>query len=544
MTSWLLHLFPNCVVKEIFVNNETITVKAIQKTSTATCPQCKHHSSRVHSYYIRRPHDLPMSGYFVRLQLQVRRFRCLNENCQKKTFAEQWGDWLAPYAHHTKRVNETLYHVGQTTGGEGGSRLLRHLKLKSSGASVIRLIRNRAIIKSETPRVLGVDDWAYKRGQTYGTILIDLEKGEVIKLLPDRTSNTLANWLQHHPGVEIVTRDRSTEYAHGIDIGSPKAQQVADRWHLLLNMRQMVERYIREIYSRISQRPLTISENLAPAYVQRGTFIRTKQEFISSQKSRAQRLRLYEEIQQRRHNGESIVSIAHTLSLHRETVRTFYYSDKFPERNQTSPKVSILDEYVPYLEKRRAEGAEDARALWREIKNLGYSGGYSLVNKWFRIRRRRPSPFTTKEALTSSKWIAELFVEPKMPSAKKLAYLLCKQPDFLDAYEKAVVQHILEDNELAIFYSLIQKYHSMIRERDVDNFDFWLTSCMNCNVRRLQTFAEGLQKDYQAIKAALHLPWSNGPTEGHVNRLKLIKRQMFGRAKLDLLEQRILYASQ
>jgi len=400
----------------------------------------------------------------------------------------------------------------------------------------------------QPPRVLGIDDWALCKGRTYGTIIVDLEREEVIDLLPDRQAETVAAWLRSQPDVQIVARDRSREYGRGINAGAPQAQQVADRWHLLLNMRQMLARYLRQIYGRLSQLPLVEPPMTAPARTRRGTFVRTRQEREASQKSRERRLERYHDIQRRRQAGENISGIARALSLHRETVRTYYYAEQFPERNRREPKPSILDEYVPYLEKRWTEGCENGKALWREIRNLGYPGTYSQVNKWLKVRRRQPASRTAHKWLSSSITFTSdpdlVTSSSSLPSAKKLAYLLGKQPEFLSPKETEILNRIVQDPQLVELYPLVQQYHHMIREKRANLLDPWLQKCADSNIQRLQTFANGIRQDYQAVSAALQLPWSSGPTEGHINRLKLIKRQIFGRANLDLLKRRVLYASQ
>ena len=499
-------LFPECKIESINLKNETITIRASRKVKTAVCPECRQPSGRVHSYYSRKPQDLPMLGLFVRLNLRVRRFRCQNQACSKQTFAERWGNWLKPYAQKTTRNKKAHYHIGQVAGGEGGCRLLSHLKMEASGTTLIRIIHSQPPKDVETPRIIGVDDWAIKRGRT---------------------------------------RDRSPEYAKGIQNGAPNAKQVADRWHLLLNLYQMLEKYIRQSHKRLCQLPITTYPDQDSITERRGSFIRTKQAMIDSKKSRSRRMALHQDIQSRKQAGETILSISQTLSLHRETVRTFYYAEEFPERSQSGTKPSILDQYIPYLEARWTEGCEDARALWREIQSLDYSGGYGLVNKWLRPRRRKPSPYSTKKALHSSHWSQEIHQSTqKFPSAKKIARILLQPEGNLSDEESEFIRELHQDSAIAKLYPLIQNYQLMIHKRDSSLLDSWLEECVESDIPRLRTFAEGIQKDYSAVRNALDFHWSNGPPEGHINRLKLVKRQMFGRAKLDLLKRKIVYISQ
>ena len=380
MDSFLEVLCPDCVVEEITVSEQMMVVKAHRVRHIAVCPDCGQESGRIHSYYDRKPQDLPIGGCYVRLSLTTRRFRCLNEQCQRRTFAESWGDWLYRYAHKTSRMKDALYHVAQVAGGQGGARLLQQLKMVASGTTLIRLLRAQ-VIPQITTSVIGIDDWAIRRGRTYGTMIVDLEKREVVDLLPDRTAETVASWLESHPEVEIVARDRSSEYARGITMGAPQAQQVADRWHLLLNMCQMLERYMRQSSRRLKKLPPLLSDDGESVISQRGSFIRTEKDLRASQEVRARRVELYEEIQRRRQAGESILGISKELSLHRETVRTFYYAEQYPDRTRKAQS-SMLDEFIPHLEKRWAEGCENARELWREIQALGFKSLFErFINK-------------------------------------------------------------------------------------------------------------------------------------------------------------------
>ena len=365
-------LFPGFHIDEMVMLDQNILVKAHTTSRVTICPNCHQPSERVHSYYTRRPLDLPLANFPVKLQLQVRRFRCLNDRCVKKTYAERISDWLPAYARRTSRLDEALYHLAQMLGGKGGERLSTHLHMANRFYTLLRLIRRREIVPETYPSAIGVDDWAIRKGRTYGTIIVDLETHRVIDLLADRTAVILAAWLQETGDIEVVTRDCSTDYAYGISIGAPQAMQVADRWHLLLNLSQMVEKWLNSHYMHLKKLPIQI-ESLAKE-TERPPFIRTHGEELESGLSRQRRQERYAEIQRRRQAGENISQISRALAIHRETVRTYYYAEQFPERQWRSKTPSILDPYVAYLQKRQAEGCENAQQLWREIQARGYPG--------------------------------------------------------------------------------------------------------------------------------------------------------------------------
>lgn len=494
----------------------------------------------MHSWHQRQPQELPCIGQGVRLNLQVKRFRCRNGICPKKTFVERFPDWLPAYARRTTRLTEVLRRIAFEMSAEAARRVLKCFQIIASGDTLLRIIRQTRLPPIEAPQVIGIDDWALKKRVHYGTLLVDLQQHRVIDLLLERTSTVVSTWLQQHPSVEIVTRDRSTEYAAGITAGAPQAQQVADRWHLLLNLRQMLDRFFSTIYLRVQQLPLA-PQHLALLSQQRVAFRRTRSEQIATQNSRDKRLAKYAEIQHLRQEGYNISQIADQLGHHWETVRKYYEATSFPERKQRRPGHSILDPFLPYLQQRLQEGCENALQLWREIQQRGYSGSSRQVLKWMQLHRTAPAPSTSKRHLHS--------VAPRttsatlLPSAKQIAWLLVREPDRLTTEEAAVIEHLQQDAEIVHVYDLAQQFVQMVKQRLVEQLDPWLERCETVNVAPVHNFALSLRQDYAAVRAALDTHWSNGQTEGQVNRLKCIRRQMYGRASFDLLRLKVIYTS-
>ena len=255
---------PGCQIDAMEVDSDQLTVVAKTTGMAARCPKCRTKSSSVHSYYVRKVKDLPVSEFQVCLHLTVRRFRCQHTQCPQKTFTEQLPNLLNRYARRTQRLTESYYECVQALGGEAGARLLQKMRMPTSGDTLLRVAKQHPQMAYHPPRVIGVDDWAFRKGYNYGTIIVDLERHVVIDLLPDRTSMTLAAWLDRHRTVEIVARDRSTEYARGIREGAPSALQVADRWHLLQNLVQALERQFNQLRSQL----LELSSAPPLSYVQ------------------------------------------------------------------------------------------------------------------------------------------------------------------------------------------------------------------------------------------------------------------------------------
>jgi len=233
-----------------------ITLVVTTSALWAECPSCHRRSTRVHSRYVRRVADLPWHGIAVRLELHTRRFRCRNSLCAQRIFSERQPRVVAHYARKTVRLNAALELIGFAVGGEAGARLARELGLAVSPDTLLRRLRVASQKELTTPRIIGVDDFAFRRGQRYGTLLVDLVRRCPIDLLPDREAETLSAWLKAHPGIEIVTRDRSKTYASGITDGAPTAVQIADRWHLLKNLREALERLLKRQLRQKRQRPV------------------------------------------------------------------------------------------------------------------------------------------------------------------------------------------------------------------------------------------------------------------------------------------------
>jgi transposase len=520
------------------------TVLHIDAHSTARaaiCPECGCRSRRVHGLYIRSPADLPVSDRAVGLRLRVRRFRCLNEACPRQTFAESFPGVVARYARRTYRLATAQSRTGLMVGAEPGARLLGVLRMSTSPDTVLRLVHRHPIPKVEAPRVLGIDDWAWRKGRAWGTILIDLERRRPVDLLPDRTATSVSTWFRDHPGVEVVARDRSTEYARAITEGAPNAAQIADRWHLLHNLRQVLVRHLSSVRGRLKVMPGTEHLPVDGPPSRR----RSQAERAVSSASRDHHLARYVEV--RRLNAEdglNVLQIARALRINRTTVRKYLAADAFPERGRHSVPPSMLAPYQEHLNARWVEGARNALALWREIQALGYLGSSRPVSLWAQGRRTEPHACTPRKYLPTC-------LEPRddaprrgrLPSTRRLAWLLVRDPGALDDAEAAVLAHVRQDAEVARLHDLARSYTRMVREKRPGDLDGWLAASGESGVAALVTFAEGLSRDYAAVRSALEEPWSSGQAEGQINRLKTLKRQMYGRAGFELLRRRVLYAA-
>lgn len=534
-------LFPDLTIQRIITGSELLLEGRIC-ASTAQCPRCQSMSDRVHSYYTRTPQDLPLAGVSVRLQLAVRRFRCMNVGCPAVTFAEQIPNFLRKGAQRTVRLVETMTQLGLVLGGEAGARQSQRQGMPVSPASVLRFVRCHGLPERGNPRVLGVDDFALRKGLVYGTLLVDGETHHPVDLLPERTANTFREWLQVHPGAEIITRDRSREYARGASEGAPEAVQVADRWHLLANLREAVERLLDRIRPQLKAQSPRQLTGITPydRDTRRGTLDQSKREA-----SRLRRYTLYAQVKALHKQGTPIIKIAQQLQIARQTVRRYIASEVFPEIPRQARRKSMLDPYAVYLQQRWDDGCHNTKQLWNEIKQQGYPGSMRAVVQWTMLRRDPAANSYPGEGRRPAREVVSLIPahaagKTQLPAARQLVWLLLQSPNKLSTAAKGRRDELLRAPEIRTAYPLIQTFFAMIRDRRAQDLVNWIALVRRSAIPELVTFAAGLQQDFAIVHAAASSPYSNGLTEGHVNRLKLIKRSMYGRANLDLLRIRVL----
>ena len=517
---------------------DSLTIVIATARPSACCPVCQQPSTRVHSRYVRSLADLPWSGATVRLRLHTRRFFCSSPICSRRIFTERLPNTVARSARRTTRLNQALQSVGLALGGEAGARLAVRLGMPVSGDTLLRRIRQFTGVDKPTPRVLGVDDWAWKRGHRYGTILVDLERQQVVDLLPDRQADTLASWLQQHPGVEVISRDRAGAYADGARRGAPRAQQVADRWHLLANLSESVREWLERHRSFLSQAMPPIPPR-PPETVVPGESVLLKHKSENrwqrlAEQRRARRLARYQQVRQLREQGHSERAIARQLRISRKVVRRFLAAPAFPERAARPPRVTLLAPYHEYLRRRWTEGCHNAAQLLREISQQGYRGKRSIVNHLLAKWRRTDNP--TPVSLSGEHLL-------EAPSPRWAAFLLLQPAEKRTSEQQSFVDRLVRVDEVGPVVELAGQFVQIIRERQSEQLDGWIERAKNSAAPELRRFAAGLKRDDAAVRASLEVPWSNGQVEGQVHRLKLIKRQMYGRGKLDLLRTRLQHAA-
>jgi transposase len=399
--------------------------------------------------------------------------------------------------------------------------------------TLLRLVQALPLPEPETPRVLGVDDWALRKGRRYGTLLVDQEQHRPIDLLPDRTAETLAAWLRQHPGVEFATRDRAGAYADGIRQGAPAAEQVADRFHVLVNLRNVLERFLSRKHAAVRAAAMDVAVTEPPtgrAAVPTKASPGLPRPEREQQDRRAQRVARYEAVRRLQAEGVGLRAIGRRLHLARKTVRRFAHAESFPERQPRPPRPTLFTPYETYLRLRWTEGCHTATGLWQEVRARGFRGGYSAfaghLKRWRDHTGRRP---------------AALPPASKPVSVQQASWQLLQPAETLPPEQQAYVQALQKRcPEVTLLQKLAHAFRELVRKRQGAKLTRWLEQAEHSGVPELRGFVRSLRLDGAAIRAMLRLPWSNGPTEGHINRLKTLKRQMYGRAGWPLLTRRFL----
>ena len=516
----------------------------VTTTPSALCPLCHRPSRRVHSRYWRTIRDLPCGEQSLTLRVRVRRFFCGNRQCLRRTFSERLTGFALAYAQRTQRLKQAHTHIAQALGSRPGVRLALGLGVPVGASTLLRQERAAPLPAFETPRVLGVDDWAFRRGHHYGTILYDHQRRRVVDLLPDRSTQSLREWLKQHPGVEIVTRDRAEAFADAIRQGAPDAQQVVDRWHLVKNLGQALAHFLDRHRSLLKQAasasdavtapdPVTQEEGNTPTANSLALCGVPRRAEEQKQCRRQDRFERFEQAKQLFAGGWTISAIAAHTGLCRKTVQKFVQASVFPERKERAPRRCGLDPYKAYLDTRWQQGCHNAALLGSEIRAQGYGGGDTMLRAY--LATLRITPQTADGCLA----------KPDKLSGSQVVYATLRAQTQRTQGQQRLLEKLLTRWEgFRIASGLTQKFLGLIRQSPRTDqsqaLSDWLQEAQASDIAEMRVFTEGLKRDQAAIEAGLSLSWSNGPVEGSNNRLKFVKRRGYGRANFDLLKRRVL----
>ncbi|MEU0759359.1 ISL3 family transposase [Streptomyces microflavus] len=458
--------------------------------------------------------------------MRVRRFTCRNAECGRRTFVEQIPGLTRKHGRRTERLRSTLAAIGLALAGRAGARLAHVVGVPTSRSTVLRLVDALPEPEAPAPRVVGVDEYATRKGRNYGTVLVDVETRRPVDLLPDRESSSLAAWLAERPEIEVVCRDRAPFFAEGATAGAPQAVQVADRWHLWHNLSEAAERSIAQhrqcLRVLVPETPVIVEAEPDLPEESAGSPWPTGHRFADRTRT------VHATVHALVEAGHSRRAIQRQLGMTSRTVKRYADASR-PEdlfTGQWQTRTSVLDEYKPYLDDRWNEGRTNAWKLWEEIVALGYQGSYQRVRAYLRLKRTSPRP-----------------VPARPPSPRAVAGWVLRRPKTLSETEHLHLKSVRANcPEIDALTRHVRSFATMLTECQGQRLPDWLDAVRQDNLPSLHTLAAGIDRDREAVIAGLTLPWSSGVVEGHVNWIKMLKRQMFGRAGFALLRKRVLLA--
>ncbi|MET7403565.1 ISL3 family transposase [Dactylosporangium sp. NPDC005572] len=483
---------------------------------TAACPGCGTVSTSVRGRYQRRVADTPIGGRPVWLVLQVRRFNCQVIDCTVRTFVEQVPGLTVRRRRRSQPLQDLLHGIGAALAGRVGVRLAAKLAMDVSRSTLLRLLRCAPEpTLTVAPRVLGIDDFALRKGQVYATILLDMNTHRPVDVLPDREADTVAAWLRAHPGAEIICRDRAGAFADGATAGAPDAIQVADRWHLWRNLGEAVEAVVVAHRASLAEPPTQPTEaaqppqpKLLPQPEEPAAVPDKEIRLVTRTRER------YTQVQQLLAEGASRAEVSRRLGLDPQTVRRFADATSIDELLANTRRDSLIDPYTSYLHQRWNDGCTDTATLYAETREQGYRGSVQTLRRYLQplrpveggTRRRLPAPNTPPppKPRRVAKWIMSDPVKPKTDDQHKLDVIRERSPA-LDA----LVGHV-------------QDFADMMRKLRGARLPQWIAAVLASDLAPLHSFAKGLQRDLAAVTAGLTLPWSSGAVEGQVNRVKML----------------------
>ena len=541
MLSSVFHFPAGITIASIDPSANELVIGIACETPSMPCPECHHPSARIHSRYQRLVGDLPCAGRNVILVLTLRKFVCGTPGCPRKIFTERLPGLVESYGRMTGRLIAFIQAMGVVAGGQKGTRLADRCAIAISPSSLLRHLMQLPTEPTRAVRVLGLDDFAWKKRFTYGTILVDLERRTIIDVLADRESASVAAWLQAHPEVEVVSRDRGKDFAKAATLGAPQAQQVVDRFHLVRNLAEVLQKILAHCRAEIRQadadqqllpkagaglaRPLP-----TPATWQQRTPLHIEVAHQARQASRDDRFRQMTAL---RAQGLTQAAIAKRMGMSERAVRTWLKRGDAPTWKHQSRRRSVFDPYAGYVLERWQAGIHEAKQLYEEIQAQGFPGKLRIVQRFVQALRDDPEQISLAPATAADRF-----------SSNTATWLFIRDPRQLTAEKQADLELICQRSETARqTYVLTQEFMTMRRLRHGQDFEAWLSAVEASHITELCRFARSLCMDKKAVMAGLTLPYSNGPVEAQVHKLKLVKRSMFGRAKLPLLRQRLLHAA-
>jgi len=527
-------------ITSISETEQELLVRVTSYRESSLCPLCSTPSFSIHSYYRRKPLELPCAGRSIQLLLSVKKFFCRLEACPQRIFTERLPELIEPSSRLTTRLRTLVQAICAAFNANGGARLGKQLGIFFTRETFLRSLHLLSTSPVGTLKAVGIDDFAWKRGKRYGTVIIDLETHQLIDLLPDREAESVKQWLTAHPEIEIVSRDRAGAYADGATQGAPQALQIADRWHICKNLGDAVQDYL--VRKKIQMPPLPLpsvtTEEITALCTPSPLLEQEPRPCYNASSEKCERKQMkVDQVKMLQKQGYSARAIAASLHLARNTVRKYLRMVEPVQPTPRQRRLSQLDPFYAYLRDRWNEGSPNAHQLFLELREKGYRGGETTVRSFVSRLRKGLAGMTHPPKQVQREAGSVLLVSPR-----ELRWLLAKQEEKLTPEEKGDLTRLLESSqEIKMVHQLLQDFIQMLRERRPEHLNAWMKQARESGIKELKSFVNGIERDYEAVRAGLTFHWSQGPVEGTVNKIKTHKRLMYGRASFPLLRQKLLH---
>ncbi len=512
----------------IEVSDQIILVHLYATSPMAPCPQCGTPGSRIHSRYQRTIADVAFGRRHLLLKLLVRKWICREASCAQRIFAERFPGLVRRYARMTDRLVEALQAVGVTTNGADAARILSGLGMPTSAKTVIRHVLRLPLPSEGSIHEVGIDEWAWKKGHQYGTILVNLSERRVVQLLADRSVETSKAWLRTHPEIRIVSRDRGKLFREAATDGASQAQQVVDRFHLQKNFAEALEKFLRHKTRVLKAGARSVSGKARPVP-------RRAAPKIEEQERRArhrQRVAVHKRAWKLYREGYHKEQIAQLIGISSRSVYRVLEQEAAPPPRRRSHSHSIIDPYLSYLSERWNQGCHKARQLYEEVAAQGYTGSLRTLEKQIRAFRPNAVHPVSKQTITLE----------KPPSARSTALMIVRPAQNRTPEQTSFLEHLIQiDATIALAFTLAQDFGRLLRKREGQaQLEQWKATVRASGIAELMAFVDGLADDAEAVANGCSMTWSNGMVEGFVNKVKAIKRSSYGQAGFALLQRRVL----
>ena len=530
-----IYLSSDLTLHEIVRENHKFHLYVSSSLDYGICPYCGCHNKSVHSRYIRTIQDLSILGEPVVLYVEIRKFFCSNHSCHKKTFAEQPGDEVFRYRRRTCRCERTVARHGISTSAKSASRLLGHLGIRISASTVLRDLHRMRPSKHEDVTKIGVDDWAWRKGVRYGSIIIDYERGHPIDLIGDRGADSFEKWIEEHKKVGVVSRDRSTDYSSAIASSERPITEVADKFHLIKNITDRMAKLIAENYSDY-RRAIRDEEDRFTEEMEQSSGVYGKDPTIENADSRDVKFKEVKELQEK---GFKPTTIAKRLGIARQTATKYCRMKGLPQRN--SKLRNEYYKYDAYVEQESKKG-KPLCIIHKEVTLMGFSGSLSPFYEHYKYLSDGHRGYRSKDWKPSTQNIKlqdNRSVLLPIKSIMSIIDIALKHKDMNESQQKTF-NLLISLPWFKEMFGATERFCQVIKGKETTELIKWMRCYWKTSIASLKTFILGIMRDFQAVRNTIKLDITNGITEGFVNKLKTIKRGMYGKAGIELLKNKIV----